>query len=491
MRRDQFILGSTAFGLLAPLARAEYEYHKKLNNGSFNASLQSFSFNGKRPQATIDYLTTAFKKIGEKQDGTVVELMKDPEFQKQCELLGLTHLGGPMLGCISETGASIWVRTLKPSEVSVVVNGKTFGPVKSSVDSDLTAIVKIDGLAPNSENDYQVLIDGKPIKTASKTVIRTTNEKPAITRIAFGSCWHRWGLGHPMMDTVRKRKPIALLMIGDNAVQGRRGNLGGARFDILMRDQFPEWQRFCSEIPVFATWDDHDYGGNDLAGVRINHKLPFSAADRKNVRHLFTQSWVNPSYGLENQGVFLKTRIGPADVIMLDNRFFREPKMGHNAFLGKMQMDWLKKQLLESKAPFKIISCGTMWSDYLWNGKDSWGKFDKEGREEIFQFIEDHKISGVLLIFGDRHGARGFTIPRKSGYKFYEFNCASYGGRECVPAIGAGNKNQLYGMTGEYAYNEFEFDTTKADPTVTLRVTRDTGARIYETTLTKSQLTPM
>ena len=42
----------------------------------------------------------------------------------------------------------------------------------------------------------------------------------------------------------------------------------------------------------------------------------------------------------------------------------------------------------------------------LSGGKDSWGKFDPKGREEIFSLIEKHRIPGVLLTSGDRHGAR-------------------------------------------------------------------------------------
>jgi len=83
-------------------------------------------------------------------------------------------------------------------------------------------------------------------------------------------------------------------------------------------------------------------------------------------------------------------------------------------------MDWLKTQLMDCKGPFIILSSGTRWSDYVSNGKDSWGRFDPAGREKIFQLIEDQQIGGVLLISGDRHGARRFRIPRPSGFESYE-----------------------------------------------------------------------
>lgn len=59
--------------------------------------------------------------------------------------------------------------------------------------------------------------------------------------------------------------------------------------------------------------------------------------------------------------------------------------------------------------------CETMWSDSVTTAKDSWGTRDTPAREEIFNGIETEQIGGVLLVSGDRHGARGFTIPRRRG----------------------------------------------------------------------------
>ena len=489
MNRRNFTITSIAFGVFGQRVMAELPIHQKLSKGTLDVSMQILNLHGEQPKAVQDLFKASHPILFAKKKQTFAALMQNPEIVRLCSAAGLTHWGGPMLGCISETGASVWIRTLKPAAVTVEANGKVFGPVQSAEESDLTAIVRVDGLKPDTESGYRVLIDGQPIRTKGHTMIRTVTEKPAVTRIAWGSCWHRWGLGHPQMGLVRSRKPSALLMIGDNAVQDRRGETGAARFDVMMRDLTPRWQTFCSEVPIYASWDDHDYAANDVAGFG---KKRFSKEDRSNVRDLWLQSWINPQYGFEaeRQGTFLKTRIGPADVILTDNRYFRSHTKGRNAFLGKEQMDWLKQQLLESKAPFIILSCGTMWSDYVSDGKDSWGTSDPEGREEIFRFIEENKIGGVLLISGDRHGARGFTIPRESGFTFYEFGGACFGGRIGPPATDPAWTHQLYGIAAEYAFSEFEFDTTKTDPEVTLRLIHETGREIYSTTLRRSQLTP-
>lgn len=208
--------------------------------------------------------------------------------------------------------------------------------------------------------------------------------------------------------------------------------MGFYRLDLLMRGLFTPWRQFATGMPVFTGWDDHDNYGNDRWGIPPKA----TAADRRAIRKIYSDNWMNPTveFGDEKAGTFQRTRIGPCDVIMTNNRYFRKNEKGYGNFLGKEQLEWVKQQLLDCKGPFIILSCGTMWSDYVSNGKDSWGRFDPEGREEIFQFIEDNHIPGVLLISSDRHGARGFTLTRKRGYRFYEFGGASLGSRQGAPA---------------------------------------------------------
>ena len=152
-------------------------------------------------------------------------------------------------------------------------------------------------------------------------------------------------------------------------------------------------------------------------------------------------------------------------------------------------MQWLEAQLLACRGPFIILSSGTMWSDYVSKGKDSWGVWDPQGRERIFSLIEKHRIGGVLLISGDRHGARGFRIPRPSGFNFYEFEAASLGGRS-GPAVNVPDSPQFYGIADQYAFGEFTIDATRPDPTVEFRLIGEEGNFIHEMTLTRSQLTP-
>tara|TARA_B110000305_G_scaffold242135_1_gene320296 strand:+ start:4795 stop:6285 length:1491 start_codon:yes stop_codon:yes gene_type:complete len=462
-------------------------------DGALSDSLEILNLWNKQSPEDAKLFSAIYKALDTNPAASFATVAGDKTVQAICKAQGTTHFGGPMLGCLAEDGVKVWLRTTKPASVEVKLKlgdeEKTYGPVQSTLESDLTAIINITGLKPSSVTPYQVLIDGHPIKSPEHATITTPqSETGGKTCITFGTCQHRWGLGHrELSDTIIKHKPLAMLMYGDVAVQDRRNHFGMHRADYAMRDFHPAWQNIVCSTPVYTSWDDHDYFDNDLSGI----PRKYTDKDRRGVRKVFTQAWNNPYYGLgdEGGGIFQHTRIGPCDVIMTDNRYFRK-KNGKHAFLGPEQMAWLKKTLLACKGPFIIITCGTMWDDQVSDGKDSWGTFDPEGREEIFNLIEKHRIPGVLLLSGDRHGARGFKIPRPSGFEFYEFEPASLGGRSGPPPKKSSWKNQLYGFSDKFAFGEFTFDLSADDPTVTFRLVEASGEILYALTLKRSQLTP-
>jgi len=461
--------------------------------GTLNDSLEILNLWDKASETNTQLFSAIYKALATGPEASFATVANDPKVQDLCKKNGITHLGGPMLGCLSNEGAKIWIRTTKPAQVEVKVpigeKDRTFGPVQSTLESDLTAIVTVTGLKPDSTTPYQVLVDAQPIKIPGHAAITLpATDNSTKTRITFGTCQHRWGLGHgDQADMILKHRPLAMLMYGDVAVQDRRNHFGMHRADYAMRDFHPAWQNIVCATPVYTSWDDHDYFDNDLWGIPRN----YTDEDRRGVRKVYTQAWNNPYYGLgdEGGGIFQHTRIGPCDVIMTDNRYFRTKNGKHN-FLGPEQMAWLEKTLLACKGPFIIMSCGTMWSDHVSGGKDSWGKFDPEGREQIFNLIEKNRIPGVLLLSGDRHGARAFKIPRPSGFEFYEFEHDSLGGRSGPPAKNKKWKTQLYGFSGKFAFGEFTFDTANGDPSVTFRLVEANGDILYELTLLRSQLTP-
>jgi alkaline phosphatase D len=72
-------------------------------------------------------------------------------------------------------------------------------------------------------------------------------------------------------------------------------------------------------MPQFSTWDDHDYGPNDIGKSYIL---------KNTSRNIFMNYFCNPSYGENGQGIYTMTSWGDADIFITDDRWFRsEDKM--------------------------------------------------------------------------------------------------------------------------------------------------------------------
>jgi len=417
-----------------------------------------------------------------------------PALGEAAERHGLPLLGGPMLGALAHDGARVWVRTTRPALVEVSVDTadgeRRFGPVASTVASDLAAVVLVNGLAPATRYPYRVLVDGRPVPVPDGAAIVTPSApgQPGRLIIAFGSCFHKTGLGNrALLDRMRLRGVSAVLLLGDSAVDDRDNRVGLHRSDYLLRDLHAGWRDLAAGAAIYAVWDDHDYFNNDKAGVPPG----FAAADRDAVRTVWMQNWNNPAYGFVDRGVgiFFRTRVGPCDLIMLDTRSLRTRPGDPDAFLGAEQARWLERELSACNGPFVILTSGTMWSDNVSAGKDSWGVWNPAGRERLFALVERLRLP-VLLLSGDRHGARVVQIPRPSGHVFWEFEAASLGAHPGPPAFGKPKERQPFGAVGEALYGEIEINSAAADPAATVRILDASGHVRWGTVLTRIGLTP-
>jgi len=393
-------------------------------------------------------------------------------------------ISGPLLGDLQKNSVTLWLRSNSSEQIIVkVLNSqdikvKTYK--KNNINPGQVTKIKLNKLSPDTNYKYIVYRDNVKVANGYFKTAPPLNKK-GIYKIAFGSCFHKIGLHNPnLMNQIVKEKPEIMLLLGDSATDDRDANINMHRSDYLLRDVSPSWKRLAQNVPLYASWDDHDYMNNDMSGIPNG----YTVKDLEALRSMWRENWNNPKN--PGEGVYFSTRIGPVEIIMLDTRSCRDiQRRGkYGCFIGENQMIWLKKTLKKSNAPFKIISSGTMWSDDISDGKDSWGTWDTLARKDIFDFIEKENISGVLLISGDRHGARGINIPRGSGHIFHEFEIAALGGVRGPKAMAKDPKNQLFGYTGKdiKAFGEFIFDTTADKPSVTFRLINESGVVVEKYT---------
>ena len=401
-------------------------------------------------------------------------------------------MGGPMLGNLKDDGVTLWMRLSASAPIEVKVQEQDGSDEKSyfkdAVAPGVEQRIIIDGLLPDVDYRYAVFAEKQKIAEGRFRTAPSVGDK-AIIRVAFGSCFHKIGLHNPnLIHQILKRKPQTMMLLGDIAVDDRENNINMHRSDYLLRDVSGAWPELAANVPLYTSWDDHDYLNNDLSGIPDR----FTAGDVEALRAVWHQNWNNPEN--EREGIYFSTRIGFVELIMLDTRSCRtvEKRGQYGSYLGTEQQEWLKGILKKSTAPFKIISSGTMWGDDISNGKDSWGTWDTLAREEIFKLVETENITGVLLISGDRHGARGFRLPRPSGFNLYEFEAASLGGVPGPDAMAKDPVNQIFGYYGAdvIAFGEFTFDTTGDKPFVIFRLIDESGKILEEHFLPYSRLTP-
>ena len=245
-----------------------------------------------------------------------------------------------------------------------------------------------------------------------------------ITRIAFGSCSFQWA-EQPIFRTVAAAEPDLYLSLGD-AIYGDFD--GEPVFDVTaesLREEWaklagsPDWQHLVANVPIMATWDNHDYGHHS-AGAEFPLK--------EESKEIFLDFFGEPadSERRRRAGIYDARIFGPegrrVQVILLDTRSFKSPprladrpegsqgSLGKYApnddpeatLLGEAQWRWLEGQLRRPAEVRLIASSTQIVADE--KGMDDWGNYPHE-RRRLFELIGATGARGVLLLSGNVHFA--------------------------------------------------------------------------------------
>jgi alkaline phosphatase D len=120
--------------------------------------------------------------------------------------------------------------------------------------------------------------------------------------------------------------------------------------------------------------------------------------------------------------------------------------------------------------------------------KDTWDGFNDE-REEIFGFIQDNKIEGVVLMAADRHRVDYRKTPRPKGYDLYEMMSARLTNMHTHGLVeNAEGSEFIMGHNKTPAFAKVEIDTTLDDPTLTYRIITIENEEVGKAELKLSEL---
>lgn len=375
----------------------------------------------------------------------------------------------PMIGHTTSSDARIWAKASEAAKVSVRIgtrpdlsDSRTIKGPRLEAASGFMGQVLVGGLAPGTRYHYAVLLDGKPAMLRPYPSFTTAPREgaPGKVRVAFTSCagYHGYLATAGYADMARTNMDL-LLMLGDYHYANTNSPAVQRRFYFDQRDT-AGWRGLSPRLPIYAIWDDHDFGPNNSDGTLPGKELSLRT---------FTEHWANPAYGeLDNPGVYFKFTRANVDFFMLDVRYHRDPNgatnLAHKTHLGTKQLAWFKRELLSSRAPVKVLAAGGEWQTY--GTEDSWTPFARE-RDEIFKFIEDNRIPGVLLLSGDRH----FTGAYQVRGKWIEVTSGPIGSGPAGVKKSAEAFLDLSATKGHF-YCIYDLDTTTSPPQVTLEIYR-------------------
>jgi alkaline phosphatase D len=397
---------------------------------------------------------------------------------------------GVQSGDVAADRAIVWSRADRSSRMMVewstaesfAESTRVAGPDALQT-SDFTARVDLRGLPAGQTIFYRVTFqDLKDLNAVSEPVVGRFRTAPDRRRdVSFvwtgDTAGQGWGInpdfgGMKAYDTMRRTRPDFFIHSGDtvysdgvllpevtlpdgtvwkNIVTESKSKVAETLAEYrgqfaynLMDDNV---RRMNAEVPLFAQWDDHETVNNWYPREVLN--LPQYTVDSvallsARARRAFFDYMPIRIDQRDPQRIYRHTPYGPLlDVFFLDMRSYRGNNTANlqtvpsedTAFLGAMQIRWLKHRLQQSQATWKMIAAdmpiglevpdGTEW-EAVANGEDGGAKGREMEIADLLRFIKRNDIKNTVWITADVHyTAAHYYDPNKAVFQdfkpFWEF----------------------------------------------------------------------
>jgi len=401
---------------------------------------------------------------------------------------------GPLVGAASSSGVRIWARGARPGDLRVQyrVNGTsawTTATGFAAFDSarDHTAVVTVTGLAPATSYEYRLAVDClvDPLARGTFRTLPTPGNTGRV-RFAFGA--DLTGPPYTGFPNVAAKNTDFMIFGGDNVyADAAPAAATTGEYYARYRNQWGEafFRKFTAGLPNLMIWDDHEIVNDWSAGQTGRYLQARPAFDAYQGSH-------NPPPRVAG-GTYFALRAGPADVYVLDTRSHRSPNSAPDnsskTMLGSTQKADLKAWLSASTASFKFIISSVPFSDFGTTSTDSWRGFITE-RAELFRYIRDNRIGGVVLVSGDQHWSGVFRNSSFTPYRFYEFMPTPLMAFFRPPPVTT-DPQILFKVGDRNVYAVFDVDATASPARVTVEYfDTTTNASLYRLTLTPNDILP-
>lgn len=400
---------------------------------------------------------------------------------------------GVSSGDVNGDRALIWSRCDRPARMRVEWSTtESFANVQRVIapsaiarpEVGMTARVDLGNLPNGQTIFYRVRFeDLRDAKTLSEPVTGSFRTPPAriggdVTLAwsadVVGQGWginREWG-GLRMFDTIRRAQPDVFVHCGDtiyadgpltpdmklpdgsiwrNMVTPAKSKVAETldefRGNHLYNLQDEHVRSFNAAVSQIVLWDDHEVKNNWFPGMSLAEDQRYTIKDSAVLIRHGRQAWaehvpIRIASSLRN--IYRSFSRGPLlDVYALDLRSYRgpnstnrQPVMGPDTQLaGAAQIEWLKRELVASRAVWKVIASDLPIGLLVRDGPSNFeavanGNGPPLGREleiaDLLRFINRARIANVVWITADVHyTAAHHYDPARARFKefapFWEF----------------------------------------------------------------------
>lgn len=253
--------------------------------------------------------------------------------------------------------------------------------------------------------EFTLLIHDSKGRLIDQRFVKTFDQNKKVVRIALASCMSDAPIfpKEKIWEALRLESPDAIFFLGDNVYASIKDPISPPylweRY-AQTRSILPLF-RFRHLIPVFATWDDHDFGQNNG-----DKSYPYIKESQEVFRSFFPQEPIDNEIN-KGPGISQAIKLFNRQFLFLDDRSFRDAPGGATMW-GKEQDSWLNEALMNDTSPVWII-----------NGSQFFGKYgpseslEKDFPNHFNRFVQTINAIDrpVTFISGDIHASEVMRIP--------------------------------------------------------------------------------
>src|SRR5712675_53044 len=424
--------------------------------------------------------------VGSAAVATGLDGIARPYLSRAADRPVITH--GVQSGDVSLDSGMVWARADRPSRMTVeVATTDSFKTIHGGVfvdalpESDFTAKALLENLPAGQDIFYRIrfadLAEPTMLSEPMTGRFRTApSDRRAISFVWSGdTAGQGWGIdeargGMRAYATMLKSRPDFFLHSGDTIyadgpitaeVKLSDGTLwknivtedkskaaetlsefrGNFKYNLIDRNV----RAFNTEIPMLVQWDDHEVYNNWWPGEllptnehrKTNYKSSNALLLAARASRAFHEYMPLRTAAAEAGRVYRKIAYGPLlDVFMLDMRSYRGPNgegkeesYGPSAyFLGPQQLAWLKRELMTSRATWKVIAADMpLGLVVYYDAANKWGveaiaqgmAGPPRGRElevaDLLSFIKHAGIRNTIWLTADVHYTAARSEERRVG----------------------------------------------------------------------------